>query len=215
LLNKIEARLIATTQPTVALPVPDGKGIMAYCARVSSDNPDNPDTDTLLNYCKRHGHWSVFEMCNAVVEVIAPRDISRQLLRHRSFSFQEFSQRYSDRISFTDREIRLQDHKNRQSSHDFDDEALKQEWEEGTQSIVREAYNLYRHMINSGVAKETARVVLPEGLTMSHLFVNGSIRSWVHYLNVREEAGTQKEHRELANKIRQVLVPAFPGIFDE
>lgn len=209
---KINAKLIAITQPLIELRVPNAEGLIAYCARVS--NPANQDKEVggLLNYCIRNKHWSVFEMANAVVEVEAPRDISRQLIRHRSFSFQEFSQRYSDSIDFTGRELRAQDYKNRQNSlesahlpHDW--------WDEESKSLVRKIYDAYRHLLDAGVAKECARVVLPEGLTMSRLYVNGTIRSWLHYLDIRDDPGvTQHEHVILARKIREVLEPAFPNI---
>lgn len=209
---KINAKLIAITQPLIELRVPDAEGLIAYCARVS--NPANQDKEVggLLNYCIRNKHWSVFEMANAVVEVEAPRDISRQLIRHRSFSFQEFSQRYSDSIDFTGRELRAQDYKNRQNS--FESAHLPHGWwDEESKSLVRKIYDAYRHLLDAGVAKECARVVLPEGLTMSRLYVNGTIRSWLHYLDIRDDPGvTQHEHVILARKIREVLEPAFPNI---
>ncbi len=187
--------------------------VLAYCARVSSSNQDNPDYSKLLGYCIKNKHWSVFEMANAIVEVESPRDITRQLLRHKSFSFQEFSQRYSDQISFTDREIRRQDLKNRQNS--IDDKMLPHmSWKDDITHLQGEAERLYRRYLNSGVAKECARVVLPEGLTMSKLYVNGTLRSWLHYLEVRDDPGvTQWEHVLLAREIRKVLEPAFPITF--
>jgi thymidylate synthase (FAD) len=151
-------------------------------------------------------------MVNAVIEVEAPRDITRQLLRHRSFSFQEFSQRYSDEIEFTDREFRRQDTKNRQNSvDDLDD---KVQWQVNAERQASTAKDLYDWMRNSGVAKECARVILPEGLTMSKLYVNGTLRSWLHYLDVRDDPGvTQWEHVLLAREIRNVIEPAFPSVF--
>lgn len=213
-MTKINARLIAVTQPTVEIPVATPEGVVAYAARVSNpSNQDNPDYEKLLGYCMDNHHWSIFEMANAIVEVEAPRDITRQLLRHRSFSFQEFSQRYSDEIEFTEREFRRQDTKNRQNSiDDLDDEyATKLAYD--AQGLVNDVDEYYKGLIKYGVAKECARVILPEGLTMSRLYVNGTLRSWIHYLQVREGNGTQKEHMILANKIREVLEPAFPTVF--
>lgn len=151
-------------------------------------------------------------MANAIVEVEAPRDITRQLLRHRSFSFQEFSQRYSDDIKFTERDFRQQDNKNRQNSIDNLSEGIEDLCSHHAASIVSGVSFAYDEMISNGVAKECARVILPEGLTMSKLYVNGTLRSWIHYLDVREGNGTQHEHQILANKIREVLAPAFPTV---
>ena len=216
-MTKINARLIGLTQPTIEARIPNSEGILAYCARVSNpSNQDNFDTaEKLLNYCVKNKHWSVFEMVNAVVEVEAPRDITRQLLRHRSFSFQEFSQRYSDEIEFTEREFRSQDTKNRQNSVDD----LKEEFKECLEYEVSEMSDYikdtYLWMRGNNVAKECARVVLPEGLTMSRLYVNGTLRSWLHYLEVRDDPGvTQWEHVVMARKIKDVLVPAFPTVFN-
>jgi thymidylate synthase (FAD) len=216
-LTKINARLIGLTQPTIEARIPNSEGILAYCARVSNpSNQDNFDTaEKLLNYCVKNKHWSVFEMVNAVVEVEAPRDITRQLLRHRSFSFQEFSQRYSDEIEFTEREFRSQDTKNRQNSVDD----LKEEFKECLAHEVSDMSDYikdtYLWMRGNSVAKECARVVLPEGLTMSRLYVNGTLRSWLHYLDVRDDPGvTQWEHVVMARKIKDVLVPAFPTVFN-
>lgn len=153
-------------------------------------------------------------MSNAVVEVEAPRDITRQLLRHRSFSFQEFSQRYSDEIEFTDREFRRQDNKNRQNSVDDLDEQLQESLESEASDLRVYVKETYAWMREYGVAKECARVILPEGLTMSRLYVNGTLRSWLHYLEVRDDPGvTQWEHVLLARKIKEVLTPAFPTVF--
>jgi thymidylate synthase (FAD) len=161
----------------------------------------------------RNSHWSVFEMVNAVVEVEAPRDISRQLLRHRSFSFQEFSQRYSDRIEFTGREFRKQDYKNRQNSTDDLDPSFVDVCKDFVEQTEVNAFVMYDWMIDKRVAKECARVILPEGLTMSRLYVNGTLRSWMHYLDVRDDPGvTQWEHVLLAREIRKELEPAFPNI---
>lgn len=215
-MTTIRAKLKGLTQP-VDEDIKGPEGLIAYCARVSNpSNQNNPDYAGLLNYCIRNKHWSVFEMANAVVEVEAPRDITRQLLRHRSFSFQEFSQRYSDEIEFTDREFRRQDTKNRQNSID---DLSKEELEQcafDIAKVTKEAAYLYRCMRESDVAKECARVILPEGLTMSKLYVNGTVRSWLHYLDVRDDPGvTQWEHVLLAREIRSVLEPALPTIFSK
>lgn len=215
-MTKIAARLIGLTQPTIEARIPNSEGILAYCARVS--NPSNQDkfdtAEKLLQYCIKNKHWSVFEMSNAVVEVEAPRDITRQLLRHRSFSFQEFSQRYSDEIEFTGREFRRQDNKNRQNSVDDLDPDLKQYFEGGLFNYIDKVKSAYLTFRTEKVAKECARVILPEGLTMSRLYVNGTLRSWLHYLEVRDDPGvTQWEHVLLARKIKEVLIPAFPTVF--
>lgn len=212
----VSAKLVALTQPTLETPASGPEDLVAFCARVSSGREyedRGKDYRGLLKYCMRNKHWSVFEMANAVVEVKAPRDISRQLLRHRSFSFQEFSQRYSDDIEFCERSYRRQDTTNRQNSIDN----LSQYYQELCQDSVSLAASLnsnaYRSMIEMGVAKECARVILPEGLTMSTLYVNGTLRSWLHYLDVRDDPGvTQAEHVWLAQAIRKCLKPAFPTV---
>ena len=216
-MTEINARLIGLTQPTIEARIPNSEGILAYCARVSNpSNQDNFDTaEKLLNYCVKNKHWSVFEMVNAVVEVEAPRDITRQLLRHRSFSFQEFSQRYSDEIEFTDREFRSQDTKNRQNSIDDLEKDVVDNVLGKVNHLKHLATGWYSAFREMGVAKECARVILPEGLTMSRLYVNGTLRSWLHYLEVRDDPGvTQWEHVVMARKIKDVLVPAFPTVFN-
>lgn len=214
---KCEAKLVALTQPTISCPASNAEDFIAFAARVSSGRPYDTrqeDYEGLLKYCIRNKHWSVFEMSNAVVEVQAPRDITRQLLRHRSFSFQEFSQRYSSDIEFTEREARFQDNKNRQNSKSIDDKFLKDHVENWLNIKDSDVPSYYDHMVNKlGIAKECARVILPEGLTMSTLYVNGTLRSWLHYLEVRDDPGvTQHEHVLLAQKIREALTPAFPTI---
>lgn len=212
----VSAKLVALTQPTLETPASGPEDLVAFCARVSSGREyedRGKDYKGLLKYCMRNKHWSVFEMANAVVEVKAPRDISRQLLRHRSFSFQEFSQRYSDDIEFCERSYRRQDTINRQNSIDN----LSQYDQELCQDSVSLAASLnsnaYRSMIEMGVAKECARVILPEGLTMSTLYMQGSLRSFIHYLDVRDDPGvTQHEHVMLAREIRKALEPAFPTV---
>lgn len=213
----MKAKLIAVTQPLIE-EASSAKELIAYCARVSNPlNQGNMETsDKLLSYLMKHKHWSPLEMANAVVEVEAPRDIARQLLRHRSFSFQEFSQRYADVSSlgnsFCIREARLQDTKNRQNSIALGDMSdLTIEWQRRQKEILSIVESHYRWAIENGLAKEVARVILPEGLTMSRLYVNGTIRSWIHYLNVRMEEGvTQKEHVILANLIAEQITKAFP-----
>ena len=213
-MTKLSAKLIALTQPLIELRVPNVEGLVAYCARISNPQHQDKELGSLLDYCIRNKHWSVFEMANAVVEVEAPRDISRQLLRHRSFSFQEFSQRYSDKIEFTDREFRRQDTKNRQNSIDDLDQFDKDYSEMAVENVKQVVKTYYQQMKNGDVAKECARVILPEGLTMSRLMINGTLRSWLHYLEVRDDEGvTQWEHVVLARKIREVLEPAFPTVF--
>ena len=211
-MTQIKARLIAATQPWGDQPFDTPEGLIAYCARVSNPkNQDNPDYAGLLRYCVRNKHWSVFEMSNAVVEVEAPRDITRQLLRHRSFLFQEFSQRYSDEIEFTEREFRRQDDKNRQNSIDDLTEPQQDSASMMALKVRHTAEEYYKTLIKMKVAKECARVILPEGMTMSRLYVNGTFRSWLHYIDVRDEVGvTQWEHVLLARVIRNVLEPAMP-----
>jgi len=216
----LNAKLIAVTKPVVE-GIEDAKELIAYCARVSNpSNQMNMDTaDKLLSYLVKHSHWSPLEMANAVVEVSAPRDIMRQLLRHRSFSFQEFSQRYADVTSlekaFCIRDLRMQDSKNRQNSIDTDDEVLKRVWEDIQHEILDIVKDRYKFALEAGIAKEVCRVILPEGLTMSRAYVNGTIRSWCHYLQVRLEKGvTQEEHVVLARLIAEAVNQAFP-IADE
>lgn len=212
----IKARLVAVTKPVID-GIEDAKELIVFCARVS--NPDNQmnmqTADKLLAYLLKYKHFSPLEMANAVVEVSAPRDIMRQLLRHRSFSFQEFSQRYADVTSlekaFCIRDLRLQDSKNRQNSIDTDDEELTQWWEQSQKYVLDSVKHYYNQAIEKGIAKEVARVILPEGLTMSRAYVNGTIRSWCHYLQVRLEKGvTQEEHVMLARLIAEAVNQAFP-----
>jgi thymidylate synthase (FAD) len=210
----VKAKLIALTQPLEDTGIPSAEDLIVFCARVSNQgNQSNFETgEKLLQYCIRNKHWSIFEMANAVVEVKAPRDITRQLIRHVSLRPQEFSQRYSSDIEFCDREIRMQDTKNRQNSVECDNIGLIEDWETDLDFIRDIARAVYEKHIGLGVAKEVARVILPEGLTMSTMYLNGNLRSWLHYLDVREGNGTQKEHRLLANEIRKCLLPAFPKV---
>lgn len=210
----ISAKLIAHTSPTIAVGASNPEELISYAARVSNpSNQENYDTaEGLLKYCIRNKHWSIFGMVNALVEIEAPRDITRQVLRHTSAQFQEFSYRYSDGVWFTSREVRMQDTKNRQNSYECKDLNLIKDWEDGLEKIKTDVEKFYKEMLSRGVAKECARVILPEGLTMSRMYMNASLRTWLHYLEVREGNGTQKEHIELANKCRKVLEPVFPTV---
>lgn len=208
----IKARVIGVTQPVVDF-IPDSEGILSYAARVSNpSNQENFDTATkLLKYCVDHKHYSVFETCNITMEIEAPRDIARQILRHRSFSFQEFSQRYAESTDFITRECRMQDTKNRQNSLAcWDDDAIDW-WQNTQQEVLSYIEQVYQKAIDKGIAKEVARVVLPEGLTMSKMYMNGTVRSWLHYVDVRDDLGvTQKEHVDVARKCKVEIVKHFP-----
>ena len=199
----------------------DVQELIGYCARVS--NPSNQlNTDTtekLIRYLIKHQHWSPLEMVSACLEVETTRDIARQMLRHRSFSFQEFSQRYADPtkdLSFVLRDARLQDTKNRQNSVELDivkndkHRFLAYQWEQMQQRVLAEAKNVYDWAIDNGIAKEQARAVLPEGLTVSRLYMNGTLRSWVHFIELRSANGTQKEHQQIAIECAKVIAEIFP-----
>jgi len=193
----------------------DVQDLIAYCARVSNpSNQFNTETSTkLLNYLAKHKHWSPFEMVSACLEIETTRDIARQILRHRSFSFQEFSQRYADPVkdlNFEIRECRLQDEKNRQNSVETDNVELKTEWALAQERVIIEARKAYTWAIENGIAKEQARAVLPEGLTQSRMYMNGTIRSWIHYIELRADNGTQKEHMEIARACAKVITEIFP-----
>jgi thymidylate synthase (FAD) len=214
-------KLVSFTVPTIdELPLDsDVLDLIAYCARVSNpSNQANSDTsEKLIEYLLKHKHFSPFEMADVTLEINTTRDIARQILRHRSFSFQEFSQRYADPtkdLSFTTREARLQDQKNRQNSIDTEDAWLQQEWERTQQDVIRVAEDAYKWAIDKGIAKEVARAVLPEGLTMSRMYMKGSIRSWLHYIEVRTDPTTQKEHREIAVACANVISEIFPMIMN-
>jgi len=193
----------------------DVQELVAFCARVS--NPSNQfNTETsekLIKYLIKHQHWSPLEMVSACLEIETTRDIARQILRHRSFSFQEFSQRYADPtkdLSFVLREARLQDTKNRQNSVENTNLALAAFWEERQKRVIKEAQEAYSWAIENGIAKEQARVVLPEGLTASRLYMNGTLRSWIHFIELRSANGTQKEHQEVARECAKVIAEVFP-----
>ena len=215
----MNVKLVSFTVPcTDDLPLDsDVLDLIAYCARVSNpSNQQNTDTsDKLIKYLVKHKHWSPFEMANATLEIETTRDIARQILRHRSFTFQEFSQRYADpvkELTFETREARLQDEKNRQNSIDTDDRELHKEWLRIQQDVIRQSKFAYSWAINNGIAKEVARAVLPEGLTMSRMYVNGTIRSWIHYIDIRSDIATQKEHREIALACAKAIADIFPMI---
>jgi len=220
-------KLIAMTHCNIQIPVegkPDtfhlmsAESFIAYCARVSNPaNQDNPDSEKLLKYLVKNKHWSPFEMVHVVMEINTTRDIARQILRHRSFSFQEFSQRYAEVQNFApNRETRRQDQKNRHNSIELDngdeDFELNHMWNEWQNQIKADANEAYDWAIKNGIAKEVARSVLPEGLTMSRMYMSGSLRSWIHYCELRMANGTQKEHRLIAEQCWNVIVEQFPSL---
>lgn len=188
---------------------------VAYCARVSNpSNQSNKETsEKLVRYLIKNNHWSPLEMVSACLEIRTTRDIVRQILRHRSFSFQEFSQRYADPTSmgFQVREARLQDYKNRQNSVETEDDELQSEWDMIQSEVIDAAQGAYQWALDNGIAKEQARAVLPEGNTSSIIYMNGTIRSWYHYCKLRSGNGTQKEHREIAIEAAAIIDTIFPG----
>jgi thymidylate synthase (FAD) len=193
----------------------DAQELIAFCARVSNpSNQFNMDTaDKLIRYLIKHKHWSPLEMVSACLEITTTRDIARQILRHRSFSFQEFSQRYADPtkdLDFVLREARLQDEKNRQNSIETNDPALAAWWDAKQKFIIDTVRQTYAEAIEKGIAKEQARAILPEGNTVSRLYMNGTLRSWIHFIDLRSGNGTQKEHMEVARECAQVIAEAFP-----
>jgi thymidylate synthase (FAD) len=211
-------KIIAVTAPINLEGCSDANDLIAYVARVS--NPSNQsNTETapkLIKYLYKNKHWSPFEMVHAVMEIETTRDIARQILRHRSFSFQEFSQRYADPtkdLGFTMREARLQDLKNRQNSIDItEDPGLVDEWEYRQKAVLDSVERAYSWAVANGIAKEQARAVLPEGMTVSRMYMAGSVRSWIHYCQLRMENGTQKEHRAVATSAWNALVNKFPSL---
>jgi len=211
--------------PEMLVEIKDAQDLIAFCARVS--NPSNQlNTETsekLIRYLIKHKHWSPLEMVSACLEIETTRDIARQMLRHRSFSFQEFSQRYADPtkdLDFVLREARLQDTKNRQNSVEISgltltEQNLIEQWKWKQQEVISAAQHAYEWAVNNGIAKEQARAVLPEGNTVSRLYVNGTLRSWLHYCELRMENGTQKEHREIAKACAEVISKIFPMMHTE
>ena len=212
-------RLVSYSQPALhflAKDIDDAQDLIAFCARVSNPaNQMNTETsEKLLKYLAKHKHWSPFEMVNACLEIDTTRDIAHQIVRHRSFSFQEFSQRYANpqdmQEAFTYREPRLQDTKNRQNSIEVQDTQLEMDWGHWQKKVIETSKQAYDWAIREGIAKEQARVVLPEGLTKTRLYMNGTLRSWVHYIELRGENGTQKEHMEIAHECAKVISEVFP-----
>lgn len=189
------------------------ENLISYCARVS--NPENQTnfktSPKLLKYCIENKHWSIFEQIDCSFEITTTRDIGRQILRHRSFSFQEFSQRYkeADTSSFVIREARLQDNKNRQNSIESDDKELQEEWEIWQNKVAQVTTNAYKWAIEKGIAKECARVVLAEGMTPTVMYMKGSLRSWIHWVELREKNGTQKEHSMIVKEVKDILINEF------
>jgi thymidylate synthase (FAD) len=218
----MDVRLLSYSQPTeqfADMGIADAQELIAYCARVS--NPSNQlNTETsekLIRYLVKHQHWSPLEMVSACLEITTTRDIARQILRHRSFSFQEFSQRYADPtqdLSFVVREARKQDPKNRQNSVELQatlgDQNLQEQWAIKQRELIALSKSTYEWAVNNGIAKEQARAVLPEGNTVSRLYMNGTLRSWVHFIELRSGNGTQKEHQEIAIACAKVIAEVFP-----
>jgi thymidylate synthase (FAD) len=208
----MDVKMVSYSQGT------DGRNLLeqvAFVARVSNpaNQNNNESAEKLVRYLITHQHWSPLEMVNICLEINTTRDIARQILRHRSFSFQEFSQRYSVVDNeFEYREARLQDQKNRQNSIETEDDYIKERWEEEQASVMLRIKQAYDWAINNGIAKEQARVVLPEGMTPSRLYMNGTLRSWVHYIQLRSANGTQKEHQEVAMACAEAIKPVFPMI---
>ena len=214
----MNVRLISYSKPSKEIineGLYDVQELIAFCARVS--NPSNQfnteTTEKLIKYLIKHQHWSPLEMCSACIEITTTRDIARQILRHRSFSFQEFSQRYADpvqELDFVLRDARLQDNNNRQNSIETNNPALQAFWETQQNRVIEAAKSAYEWAIANGIAKEQARAVLPEGLTVSRLYMNGTLRSWIHYIQLRSANGTQKEHIEAAKACAAVIAEIFP-----
>lgn len=219
----MKVKLVSYSQPTSEFSdqgIKDAQELIAYCARVS--NPSNQfNTETsekLIRYLVKHSHWSPLEMVSACMEITTTRDIARQILRHRSFSFQEFSQRYADPtkdLNFVTREARFQDLKNRQNSVEIDENNEEQrlldiEWERAQKRVIYAAQREYEWAIANGIAKEQARAVLPEGLIESRLYMNGTLRSWIHFIELRSANGTQKEHMEVARACAEAISAIFP-----
>jgi thymidylate synthase (FAD) len=214
----MEVKLISSSKPSRQMAsegIYDAQELIAFCARVS--NPSNQlnteSSEKLIKYLVKHQHWSPLEMVSACLEITTTRDIARQILRHRSFSFQEFSQRYADPtkdLNFVTREARLQDTKNRQNSVETDDHSLQNEWFRAQQRVIYAAQREYEWAIKNGIAKEQARAVLPEGLIESRIYMNGTLRSWIHFIELRSANGTQKEHRLVAIECAKIIAEIFP-----
>jgi len=209
--------LVGITKPSASTGCNTAAELIAYAARVSNPaNQANMQTaPRLIKYLLDHKHFSPFEMVSVTIEIQTTRDISRQILRHRSFSFQEFSQRYAEATSFiNNREARLQDKKNRQNSIETDDRFLQEEWCMKQTEVADYAANIYKWALAKGIAKEQARAVLPEGLTETTLYMSGTLRSWIHYIDLRTDVGTQKEHRIIAEQCKDIVLHHFPMLED-
>lgn len=202
---------------TLVWATPEAENLIAYMARVSNpENQNNPETaPKLLKYLMNNKHWSPFEMVNVCMEIETTRDIARQMLRHRSFSFQEFSQRYAISSRYETSEVRLQDEKNRQNSIPVQDRELMQVWDELQRDALVASRKSYEAALSMGIAKEVARKVLPEGLTTTRMYMNGTLRSWMHYVDIRCDKATQKEHREVADECKRVLTNLFPSLYPQ
>lgn len=220
--DAMSVSLVSYSEPTMQIKennVDNLQDLVAYCARVSNPtNQNNKQTNKkLLKYLMKNKHWSPFETISACLEINTPRDIARQILRHRSFAFQEFSQRYADPtrdMSFVLRDPRKQDLKNRQNSIVVEDIELYDNWFDSQEKLINHAIEVYQNAIQNGIAKEQARSVLPEGNTMSRIYMNGTLRSWKHYVDLRMENGTQQEHMDIAVMCANALAPVFPMILD-
>ena len=216
----MSVRLVSYSKPVNIIGIDNIQDLIAYCARVSNpaNQMNNETSEKLIRYLIKHGHWSPLEMVSACLEIETTRDIAHQIVRHRSFSFQEFSQRYANPAEmgeqFVTREARLQDNKNRQNSVETDDASLQDDWEIIQKDVRYAAEVAYNWAIENGIAKEQARVVLPEGNTKTRLYMNGTLRSWVHYIELRSGNGTQKEHMEIARDCAQELKVIFPMILE-
>lgn len=218
----MKVKLVSYSKPSEEMVnegLEDVQDLIAFCARVSNpSNQLNMETaEKLIKYLIKHAHWSPLEMVSVCMEIETTRDIARQILRHRSFSFQEFSQRYADPtkdLSFVTREARLQDNVNRQNSVETDDARLKMEWELWQKDVISLSSRAYKWAIDNGIAKEQARAVLPEGLTTSRMYMNGTLRSWIHFIDVRSGNGTQKEHMEVARECACAIAAIFPMVGD-
>lgn len=211
-----EVNLIALSKPSAITDCKTAAELIAYTARVS--NPTNQNNTAtapkLLRYLIKENHWSPFEMVHMTLEIKTTRDIARQMLRHRSFSFQEFSQRYAEATEWQKRDARLQDLKNRQNSMPTDDEELREMWDTVQEKLIKNAEDAYKWALERGIAKEQARAVLPEGNTMSTLYMSGTLRSWIHYCELRRGHGTQLEHIEIADKCWDIIGVHFPDIIE-
>jgi thymidylate synthase (FAD) len=214
----MRVQLISVSQPRIE-GLSSAEDLVAYCARISNPTNQFADGTKLVQYLIRNKHWSPLEMVHLTVGIWTTRDIARQILRHRSLAFQEFSQRYAQVAEFSEpRKARLQDLKNRQNSIETNDADLQLYWDAVQRDLMDEAQEAYAWAINNGIAKEQARVVLPEGLTTSSLYASGSLRSWIHYCQLRMDSSTQKEHREIAQECWKIICKEFPsisGVFDD